>query len=65
MQDEYISGALHHVVIGTGMHGPLQPDTTYFYSCGDPNLAMSDEISFTTPQETGPESFPYRCALLH
>ena len=58
-----MSGALHHVVIGTGASGPLQPDTTYYYSCGDPDLGMSDEFSFTTPPKSGPESFPYRSAL--
>ena len=63
-QDEYVSGALHHVVIGAGANGPLQPDTTYYYSCGDPDLGMSPEFSFTSPPETGPDSFPYRSSLL-
>ena len=61
-QDEYISGALHHVVLGTGPEGPLQPNTTYFYTCGDPDLGMSPEFSFSTPPVTGPESLPYRRA---
>jgi hypothetical protein len=62
MQDEYVSGALHHVVLGTGPEGPLQPDTTYFYTCGDPDLGMSPEFSFRTPPVTGPDSLPYRQA---
>ncbi len=63
LQDEYVSGALHHVVLGAGPEGPLQPDTTYFYTCGDPDLGMSPEFSFRTPPVVGPESLPYRSAL--
>jgi hypothetical protein len=62
-QDDYESGAIHHVVLGAGEGGPLQPDTTYFYSCGDPARGMSEELSFRTPPVTGPQSFPYRRAL--
>ncbi len=62
LQDEYVSGALHHVVLGAGPEGPLQPDTTYFYTCGDPDLGMSPEFSFRTPPVVGPESLPYRSA---
>lgn len=61
-QDDYVSGALHHVVLGAGPEGPLQPDTTYFYTCGDPDLGMSPEFSFRTPPVVGPESLPYRQA---
>ena len=62
LQDEYVSGALHHVVLGAGPEGPLQPDTIYFYTCGDPELGMSPEFSFRTPPVVGPESLPYRSA---
>ena len=50
------------MVLGTGPEGPLQPDTTYFYTCGDPDVGMSPEFSFRTPPVTGPESLPYRQA---
>ncbi|KAK9915993.1 hypothetical protein WJX75_007091 [Coccomyxa subellipsoidea] len=62
--DDYVSGALHHVVLGVGPEGPLQPDTTYYYTCGDPDLGMSPEFSFRTPPLTGPSSFPYRLGLI-
>jgi hypothetical protein len=58
-----VSGALHHVVIGAGAEGPLLPNTTYYYSCGDQDLGMSPEFSFTTPPLTAPDSLPYRLAL--
>lgn len=60
LQDDYVSGALHHVVIGAGPEGPLKPNTTYFYTCGNPELGMSPEFSFTTPPLTGSSSLPYR-----
>ena len=63
-QDDYQSGAIHHVILGAAGGGPLQPGTEYFYSCGDPALGMSGESSFRTPPATGPESFPYRWPLL-
>ena len=50
------------MVLGTGPEGPLQPDTTYFYTCGDPDLGMSPEFSFRTPPVTGLEGLPYRQA---
>ncbi|EIE27096.1 Metallo-dependent phosphatase [Coccomyxa subellipsoidea C-169] len=62
--DDYVSGALHHVVLGAGPEGPLLPDTTYYYTCGDPELGMSPEFSFRTPPLTGPKSFPYRLGLI-
>ncbi|CAL8470424.1 g9966 [Coccomyxa elongata] len=62
--DDYVSGALHHVVLGVGPEGPLLPDTTYYYTCGDPDLGMSPEFSFRTPPVTGPTSFPYRLGLI-
>ena len=61
-QDDYESGAIHYAVLGDGEGGPLQPDTLYFYSCGDPARGMSEEFSFRTPPVTGPQSFPYRRA---
>ena len=60
IQDDYQSGAIHHVVLGAAGGGPLAPDTEYFYSCGDPALGMSEEFSFRTPPAVGPDSFPYR-----
>lgn len=62
--DEYQSGALHHVVLGTGDDGPLQANREYFYQVGDPNGALSEPYSFTTPPETGAASFPYRLGLI-
>ena len=43
-QDEYVSGALHHVVLGTGPNGPLAPDATYFYSCGGPSAGHEPRV---------------------
>ena len=42
--------------------GPLPPSTTIYYRVGDPELAMSPELNFTTQPVLGPESLPYRCA---
>ena len=62
--DEYESGALHHVVLGTGSDGPLEANNEYFYQVGDPNGVMSELYSFKTPPETGAASFPYRLGLI-
>ncbi len=60
--DEYQSGALHHVTLGLGPEGPLRANTQYFYQVGDPQLALSELYSFTTPPEAG--VFPYRLGLI-
>ncbi len=62
--DEYQSGALHHVTLGLGPEGPLKASTQYFYRVGDPQLALSELYSFTTPPEAGANSFPYRLGLI-
>jgi hypothetical protein len=33
----YLSGALHRVILGEGLEGPLPPNTTIYYRCGDPS----------------------------
>ncbi|XP_075637785.1 purple acid phosphatase 22-like [Castanea sativa] len=45
---QYSSGKIHHVKIG-----PLKPDTTYFYRCGE----SGPELSFKTPPSTFPVEF--------
>ena len=32
--------------------------------CGDPDVAMSGEFSFTTPQPVGPEAFPQAVGVI-
>ncbi|KAK3259386.1 hypothetical protein CYMTET_31614 [Cymbomonas tetramitiformis] len=48
---DYVSGMIHHAeLVG------LAPSTTYFYRLGDTQTAeASDEFSFTTPPEVGPD----------
>lgn len=60
--EDYESGALHHVVLGLGFQQPLAPATTYYYRCGDPNLAWSHEYTFRTSPLVGVASLPYTCA---
>lgn len=60
--DEYQSGALHHALLGLGPDGPLKANTEYHYQVGDPELALSELYSFTTPPEAS--SFPYRLGLI-
>jgi len=56
----YTSGIIHHVRI-TG----LQPNTYYYYRCGDPTLAaMSGEYVFKTLPEPGPANYPTRIAVI-
>ena len=62
--DEYESGALHHVILGTGADGPLKADTHYYYQLGDLNGTLSELYTFKTPPEIGPTSFPYRLGLI-
>jgi hypothetical protein len=40
---KYSSGALHTVLLEG-----LEPDTTYYYQCGNDKDGWSDEFSFTT-----------------
>lgn len=43
----------------------LEPETKYYYRCGDPTLqAMSEEGSFTTLPAPGPASYPTRIAFV-
>ncbi|KAJ0408015.1 hypothetical protein P43SY_000219 [Pythium insidiosum] len=47
---DYDSPWFHHVVIPRDQ---LQPDTTYFYQCGDPEGGWSEVLAFTTPVAIG------------
>lgn len=43
----------------------LQPNTQYFYRCGDPFIpAMSDIYHFKTMPVSGPKSYPKRIAIV-
>lgn len=56
----YTSGIIHHVRL-TG----LNPDTVYYYQCGDPSIkAMSKLLSFRTMPVSGPTSYPKKIAVL-
>ncbi|KAL3506400.1 hypothetical protein ACH5RR_031782 [Cinchona calisaya] len=56
----YTSGIIHHVRL-TG----LQPDTVYYYQCGDPSIpAMSEIYQFRTMPISGPKSYPSRLAVV-
>ncbi|CAM6035913.1 unnamed protein product [Sphagnum compactum] len=56
----YTSGIIHHVHI-TG----LEPDTQYYYKCGDPFLsAMSTELQFKTLKLPGPSNYPQRIGIV-
>ncbi len=61
----YLSGALHHVVIGE-KEGPLPAATTIYYRVGDPSReTWSEEMSFATPPTgNGERSLPYRLGLV-
>ncbi len=61
----YLSGALHHVVIGE-KEGPLPASTAIFYRVGDPSKDIwSEEKSFITPPVvSGERSLPYRLGLV-
>ncbi|KAK9805338.1 hypothetical protein WJX73_003577 [Symbiochloris irregularis] len=49
---------LHHVKLDQ-----LQPNTTYYYRCGDPDRSWSSEHSFTTPQAVSGAAFPQRIGI--
>ncbi|KAM7265806.1 hypothetical protein ACFE04_003489 [Oxalis oulophora] len=56
----YTSGIIHHVRL-TG----LEPDTTYYYRCGDPSIpAMSGIFHFRTMPISSPWSYPSRIAIV-
>lgn len=51
-------------VVQFGFSG-LQPDTVYYYKCGDPSIpAMSDAFYFKTMPVSGPRSYPKRIAVV-
>ncbi|KAK2975185.1 hypothetical protein RJ640_022077, partial [Escallonia rubra] len=55
----YTSGIIHHVRL-TG----LQPNTNYYYRCGDPTLpAMSDVYQFKTMPKPCSKSYPSKIAV--
>lgn len=63
--DGYVSGAMHHVVVGSGEEGPLNASSTYFYRVGDPLRSWSEEFSFVVPKEFYQQGgFPYRLGLV-
>lgn len=56
----YTSGIIHHVQL-TG----LEPNTVYYYRCGDPSIpAMSDIYRFRTMPASGPKNYPSRIAVV-
>ncbi|XP_073281301.1 purple acid phosphatase 15-like isoform X1 [Primulina huaijiensis] len=58
--ENYTSGIIHHVRL-TG----LEPNTLYYYRCGDPSKQLMSAIhSFKTMPVSGPRSYPSRIALV-
>ncbi|KAL7081330.1 hypothetical protein ACP275_14G033400 [Erythranthe tilingii] len=56
----YTSGIIHHVRIDG-----LEPETKYYYKCGDSSLAaMSEELVFETLPLPGSGKFPRRIAFV-
>uniref|UniRef100_A0A6N2JYX3 Purple acid phosphatase n=3 Tax=Salix viminalis TaxID=40686 RepID=A0A6N2JYX3_SALVM len=56
----YTSGIIHHVRIDG-----LEPETKYFYKCGDSSIpAMSEEHVFETLPLPGPNAYPRRIAII-
>ncbi|KAL6526667.1 Purple acid phosphatase 15 [Orobanche gracilis] len=56
----YTSGIIHHVCL-TG----LEPNTLYYYRCGDPSIpAMSAIYYFKTMPISSPKSYPSRIAVM-
>lgn len=60
---DYLSGALHTVIIGEE-EGPLPPNTAIYYRVGDPDVSLSQEFSFVSAPKVGARSLPYRLGLL-
>ncbi|KAL5781413.1 hypothetical protein ACOSP7_006442 [Xanthoceras sorbifolium] len=57
----YTSGIIHRVRLKG-----LQPDTIYYYQCGDPSIpaAMSGTYNFRTMRVSNPKSYPSRIAIV-
>ncbi|XP_059307988.1 purple acid phosphatase 23 isoform X1 [Lycium ferocissimum] len=56
----YTSGIIHHVKIDG-----LEPETKYYYKCGDSSLAaMSEELEFETFALPTPNKYPRRIAVV-
>eukprot|EP00258_Populus_trichocarpa_P003116 XP_002303814.3 purple acid phosphatase 23 [Populus trichocarpa] len=56
----YTSGIIHHVRIDG-----LEPETKYFYKCGDSSIpAMSEEHVFETLPLPSPNAYPHRIAII-
>lgn len=47
------------------LYAGLQPNTLYYYRCGDPTIpAFSDIYSFKTMPDSGPTNYPTRIAVV-
>ncbi|KAM3290180.1 purple acid phosphatase 23 isoform X1 [Capsicum chacoense] len=56
----YTSGIIHHVKIDG-----VEPETKYYYRCGDSSLAaMSEELEFETFPLPAPNKYPRRIAVV-
>ncbi|KAL0358408.1 UNVERIFIED_CONTAM: Purple acid phosphatase 15 [Sesamum angustifolium] len=56
----YTSGIIHHVRLTA-----LEPNTMYYYRCGDPSIpAMSEIYYFKTMPISTPKSYPSRIAVV-
>ncbi|KAJ8425407.1 hypothetical protein Cgig2_028787 [Carnegiea gigantea] len=56
----YTSGIIHHVRL-TG----LEPDTLYYYRCGDPYIpSLSSIYHFRTMPSSGPQNYPGKIAIV-
>ncbi|KAL2249465.1 UNVERIFIED_CONTAM: Purple acid phosphatase 15 [Sesamum indicum] len=56
----YTSGIIHHVRLAA-----LEPNTIYYYRCGDPSIpAMSEIYYFKTMPISTPKSYPSRIAVV-
>ncbi|KAK4420253.1 Purple acid phosphatase 15 [Sesamum alatum] len=56
----YTSGIIHHVRLTA-----LEPNTIYYYRCGDPSIpAMSEIYYFKTMPISTPKSYPSRIAVV-
>ncbi|KAK0606663.1 hypothetical protein LWI29_002322 [Acer saccharum] len=56
----YTSGIIHHVRLKG-----LEPNTLYYYECGDPSIAaMSETYHFRTMPVSNPKSYPSRISIV-
>ncbi|KAI4372799.1 hypothetical protein MLD38_010987 [Melastoma candidum] len=56
----YTSGIIHHAKLEG-----LEPGKTYYFKCGDSSIpALSEESTFQTMPEPGPNAYPHRIALI-